>query len=119
MSASALPELDRLRAALALARRQAKRYPAELRAAVLAFVDCRGAEGQPPSTTALALGISPTTISNWRAQRPAPCPTPFLPVVVRQDVAARAGLRLVLPGGVWLDGLSLDDVVALCERLHP
>jgi hypothetical protein len=117
MSSLLSTEINQLRAALAEARRRHGRaYPAELRAQVLRLVDRAEWEGRSPCAMAKSLGLAPTTLLGW--QRTAPATSPFLPVVVRDlPPAPRAALSLVLPSGVRVEGLSLDDVATLCRKV--
>ena len=117
MSLPVLSEIHQLRAALAEARKQGRAYPPALRARALRVVERAQGEGHSPCAMANALGVAATTLLTW--QRAAPAASPFLPVLVRELPAPPppAAFSLVLPGGVRVEGLSLDDLAALCRKV--
>ena len=107
-------EIDQLRAALSRARDNERTYPAALRNQVLQLAQQRQRDGGSVCALATDLGLAPTTVLGWL--RGAPVASPFLPVVIRDSHAAGSTLSLLLPGGARVEGLSLEDVVALCRK---
>ena len=111
----ALSETDLLRAALARARDQGRVYPPALREQVVGFVLQRQRQADSVWAAAKELGLPLTTLQAWL--RAAPAPSPFLPVLVRDRPRADSPLSLLLPGGARVEGLSLDEVAALCRQV--
>lgn len=108
-------EIDALRAALVRARAGRRSYPLALREQVVRLLEAREREGGSAWALAHDLGLALTTVLSWKHAMPAP--SPFLPVVVRDDAPSREGLSLVLPGGARVEGLSFDQIVVLCRRV--
>jgi len=122
------PRIRRLRQLLAVAPRSGagNRYPANLRADVVAAVHEARGNGASMMGLAAALGLPQTTLSRWlprpatqkrglvrvdilAAPVPAPAPAPAAP--------ERSDAIVELPSGLRIRGLSLQDIVALHRRL--
>jgi hypothetical protein len=109
-------DLASLRHSLALARRSSRFYPAGLRHQVRALALAHGASFHSCSAFATTLGLPLATLRSWLRHAPAePSQPAFLPVVVRRDDSP--AFTLLLPGGARVEGLSLDHLAALCQRV--
>ncbi len=98
---------------------QARRYPAELRRAVVAYTHEQRRLGRRPWRVARGLGLTQQTLAHWmRVAAPA-----IRPVVVAPRAAAipvpeaAAGPILVLAGGHRVEGLDLDQLVTVVRAL--
>lgn len=108
---------------LALALRQAlaraaegrgrPRYPEALRQRVVAHVRDRRARGASLRQLADELGVAAPTLVRWAEPRPA-----FRPVLVEPTPQAAPG-HLVMhgPGGLRVEGLTLEQAAELLRRL--
>ena len=86
------------------------RYPAELRAEVVAAAR---ALDQPISRTARELGLSVFTLHDWlRREDPA-----MKPVVVAADLSASLAVSLVTPTGFRIEGLDEAAAIRLLRAL--
>lgn len=96
-------------------------YPKALRARVLAYAERAAAAGRTRAEVADALGLAPVTLARWgqpaRAAAPAFRPVVVAPEPVRTALAG-GGVAVVLPGGVRVEGLSVEQAVELCRRLR-
>ena len=116
------PEVATLRHALRTAHREGvgRAYPKTLRQRVVACAQRAAAAGRPRADVADALGLSLATLVRWA--QPVPPATPALrPVVVAPEPAqagAAGGVAVVLPGGVRVEGLSVEQAAELCRRLR-
>jgi hypothetical protein len=113
-------EASQLRHALRTADRSGvgRGYPKTLRARVVAYAERAHAAGRPRADVAEALGLAPITLARWGRPRRAAAPG-FRPVVVAEPArAAPAGVAVVLPGGVRVEGLTLEQAAELCRRLR-
>ena len=115
-------EIRRLRAeAHHLARGKAPRairYPAEFRAAATAVTRTQLSQGTAISRVAAALGLPTQSLVRWLE-------TPTRPVLRPVAIAAapaataehRAGPVLITPGGVRVEGLEREALVAVLQAL--
>lgn len=104
-----------------------RRYPSPLRAAVVDHTRCRLDRGESVSAVADSLGLSGQTLSYWLRSGPTGAPpraTPAMrPVsVVPADDTADQSLPpgrpvLVTPRGLRIEGLDVDALVELVQRL--
>jgi hypothetical protein len=95
-------------------------YPKALRARVIAYAERAVAAGRPRAGVAEALGLAPVTLARWQRPHRA-APPGFRPVVVAPEparVAAAGIVAVVLPGGVRVEGLSVEQAAELCRRLR-
>ena len=95
--------------------------PSALRELVVAYARARRPEVSWARLGA-ALTLSATTLQRWCEHATACAPNrddvaALVPVVVAPEVPAATHLALVSPRGFRIEGLSLDDAVALLERL--
>lgn len=116
------PEAATLRHALRSAHREGvgRAYPKTLRERVVAYVRKTASAGRSRADVADALGLSLATIARW-AQPTAPAAPAFRPVVVAPELAravVSGGVAVVLPGGVRVEGLSVEQAAELCRRLR-
>lgn len=98
-----------------------KRFDPELRSRIIAFAERRRREGASWNTIATELGACFETVRRW-------CGGGTL-VPARQlrrvevvservvDVRARGALAVVTPNGLRIEGVGIDDVVALVRAL--
>jgi hypothetical protein len=116
------PEAATLRHALRSADRPGagRGYPKTLRERVLAYAERAAAAGRPRADVAEALGLAPVTLARWG--RPTHVTARgFRPVVVAPEPARAApvgGVAVVLPSGVRIEGLSVEQAAELCRRLR-
>ncbi len=95
-------------------------YPKALRARVVAYAERVAAAGRSRAEIADALGLAPVTLARWGRPGRAPV-SGFRPVVVAPEPArpapAGGGIAVVLPGGVRVEGLTVEQAAELCRRL--
>lgn len=94
------------------------RVPDAIRTAIVAYARRRQARGADWPTIADEVGFSVGAIRNWT--RGAPTGSALQPVVVRPAAVVTlpaAGLAIVLPSGVRLEGLAVGDVAAVLAQL--
>lgn len=109
-------ELRDLRQELAARERgRGLHYPAELRDHVTAWARHRLKGGGAVQAVAAELGIRRETLRRWLRARPVAAA--LVPVEVAADLGSRAGLSVVLPSGFRIDGLTVDEAVAVLQRL--
>lgn len=116
------PEAATLRHALRSANRVGvgRGYPKTLRERVVAYTRRATAVGRSRADVADALGLSLATLTRWASPAVPAAPT-FRPVVVATEPAravATGGVAVVLPGGVRVEGLSVEQAAELCRRLR-
>lgn len=98
---------DELFAALAkMERGPGKRYPPELRHALIRWVDRERERGCTWGKAAEALGLSMSTLMRWCSKEQA------VPVVVQQEDAVQS-VSVVTPTGWRIEGLSLEQAATL------
>ncbi len=115
-------EATQLRHALRTADRPGvgRGYPKALRARVVAYAERAGAAGRPRADVAEALGLAPVTLARWQRPRRVAAPG-FRPVVVAPEPVrgtAAGVVAVVLPGGVRVEGLSVEQAAEFCRRLR-
>ena len=96
------------------------RYPEELKEAAVALAEERKRHGWTQSSVATALGINDAMLSSWKGERRGARLNggKFRPVSVQdEDSPQEASRALVLPNGVRIEGLNLDELVALVREL--
>ncbi len=107
-------------------RRAADGYPLDVRTQVTELAAAEVAAGRSVTATARALGIAGPTLSRWLEASGEPTRRPgFVPVVLRSSTAvatpaseAVSGrLAVVTPSGFRVEGLDLDGVVTVLQRL--
>jgi hypothetical protein len=104
-----------LKQALASATRAGvgRAYPVEIRERAVAFIERRRREGASEGTIGRELGISPMTFRRWAGRR---C-SGFVLATVDAPFAAPVGVVVHGPRGLRIEGLDLEGVAALWERL--
>jgi transposase-like protein len=114
-------ELDQIRSVLAELghRGRGRRYPAALKAAVVAYAERQRAEGASVSKIARDLGLDAWTLTTWRRAAPVPPqrPSTFVPVRVVPTSPPPKRLRIRTRAGLRIDGLDIDTLVELVRRL--
>ena len=99
------------------------RFDDAFRAEVVDYVRARQEEGGTQEEAARELGLSAWTMSRWSRQRKptqqsAASGADFHPVAVTRETQASAGPLVVHgPGGVRVEGLTLNQVAALLREL--
>ena len=98
-------------------------YSEELKRRVLAYVERRIAGGSTESKASVELGIHQATISDWRGRkkRRTKKSKPKSSRVRSVEVVAspkRGGLVLVFGTGTRVEGVTVEDVVALAKELR-
>jgi len=94
------------------------RYPAAFRTRAVALARPRLAMGTPFVRVARELGLPRKSLARWLRLRPAPR---LRPVAVRPDptplAPPPAGVVLLTPQGVRVEGLDRDGLVAVLQAL--
>ena len=85
-----------------------------LRDDVLAYVRGRMAEGARQVTIAKELGVTQTSVSRWSREMRGGAMVPVQIVEARTPMGA--GISVVSPRGLRVEGLDLDAVCALLTR---
>lgn len=109
-------EGQRLRAEVGrLARGQGHKYPAELRGRILAWLERARDSGMSEYACSVELGLKPHRFEYWRrmATRDSAEPRALVRVAVDEAVPAGSGLSFATPRGYRLDGLTMEQAVAL------
>lgn len=90
-------------------------YPVEIRERAVAFIERRRREGASEGTIGRELGISPMTFRRWAGRRS----SGFMLATVDAPFASPVGVVVVVhgPRGLRIEGLDLEGVAALWERL--
>ncbi len=111
-------ELRSLRRQLAArARGRGKRYAPDLRSRATAWAQRAIAGGARLTEVARALDIDDETLRKW-LRKDSTATTSLVPVeVIVDEPVALAGVRVVSPTGYRVEGLALDEVVALLRVL--
>ena len=104
-----------------------RRWPEDLKAAIMAYAARRRTEGESDNAIAQRLGLYQSTLSRWRreAERAG---ERFKPVAIVASVEAEAlvasrvvpppgSLQLITPAGYRVEGLDLDTLVTLLRSL--
>lgn len=110
-------ELHNLRRELAIrGRGRGKVYEPTLRLRITDWARRAIARGMSIPAAAAALPVHPETLHAWLAH--APTTTALVPVqVIAETPQSQAGLRVVSPAGFRVEGLALDEVIALLRVL--
>jgi transposase-like protein len=92
---------------------QGRRYPWELRARIVEVVRRYQHEGYAADELAAKLAVPPLTLRRWlKGASVAAAHDALIPVEVIDPNAVRT-FRVTTPSGFVVDGLELDDVLAL------
>ena len=99
-----------------------RRYPDELRASILNWVARATASGTPESDCAKTLGMKTWRFKLWRrGQAVGTRQSDESLALVQLDVQSTSGhasaITLVAPSGYRIEGLRLDQVIALLREL--
>jgi DNA-binding transcriptional regulator YiaG len=101
------------------------RFDEVFRTEAVAYVRARQAQGATQEMAAKELGMSSWTLSRWHQQRPVALASAgsggeqglaFRPVALKRETAA-GGLVVHGPGGVRVEGVTLQQVAALLKEL--
>lgn len=98
-----------------------KRFDGELRRRMVAFAEDRRRDGASWKTIATELGACVDTVRRWCGGGAPVTTRPLRRVEVVADAVvelrAPAALAIVTPGGLRIEGVAIDDVVALVRAL--
>ena len=101
-----------------------RRYPRAVKEGVLALLEVEGA-GWTQARLAAELGLNQATVSNWRKTKKNPLqvlgkcrPVRLAREEEASDVHAGHGRALVLPSGIRVEGLGLDELLELVRELR-
>ena len=100
--------------AVAAGRSPGGRLRAAARAEVVGLIEQALREGATYVAIAEMLGVSEQTVARWRTQS---ADTELAPVRVVGALSPSRSVMVHGPGGVRIEGLSLDEVAALLGRL--
>ncbi len=73
-------------------------------------------KGRPLSRVAAELGIRGSVLGGWVRKHRGPGAVRTVEVIDEPQSAASGGLRMVLPGGAVIEGLSLSDISSLLRQ---
>lgn len=93
------------------------RYPEELHQEAVSYAMARRRRGDSLLAISRDLGVKPVTLSRWLQQAR---DLEFRPVeIVTSDPTAPAatGVIVTTPGGIRIEGLDLESLIALLRRL--
>ncbi len=116
----------RLKAELSRWRGLGRRYPADIKARVLAFAKVRRASGASLAALAGELGVSVMTLYGWlkasagKRRRRAGKKPALLPVQIVPDTGVQAGRPspvVMGPRGLRVEGLSIEEIAVLLRGL--
>lgn len=93
-----------------------RRYDGQLRVEIMEYVLRRESDGCCQAEVARELGLTQRTVWGW-AQRTQQGLIKPVEIVDDERGSSSGGRTLVLPGGARIEGLSLDDVLALVRAL--
>jgi hypothetical protein len=95
---------------------QGIRYPAPFRAAAVQLARAQVARGAPVARVARTLGLPGRSLARWLERPPAPV---LRPVAMAPEpvLAPRAGLVVITPQGLRVEGLDGETLVALLRAL--
>ena len=96
--------------------RQRCRYPEEVRAEALAYVDAARARGIGMVKAAQALGVNKSVLSGWIAGRRGPTMR-VVKVVAPPKLSGGSAIVLHVPGGLRVEGLDVAALAALLRSL--
>jgi len=112
-------EVKQLRAAVGvLTRGRGRKYPAELRGRILAWVDGEVARGTSETECAEALGMPMHRFEVWRDREREleQVPAEFVPIEVSAPLSG--GLVLSTPSGYRIEGLTVAQAIAVLKALR-
>jgi len=102
-------------------RARGKRFAPELRQRIVAYAERRRREGASWMTIATELGACFETVRRWCGGGSVPTVRPLRRVEVMAEpvvaMSARAPLAVVTPNGLRIEGVGLDEVIALVRAL--
>jgi lambda repressor-like predicted transcriptional regulator len=115
------PEIKRLRDAFAESRRPVAgvrhRCPADLREQIVSQARALRRQGLSLRAIASRFAMSPKTLANWLQRYPGT----LRPVTIASSCAMAPrpsdGIKIVTPQGYRIEGLGVDEVVALVKAL--
>jgi len=116
-------ETQALRAAVAKKQREVGRGPfeAELRQRLIAHVKARCAAGESVGRIARSLGLSEQTVWSWQKQvrrkRGGETKLRQVAIAVVEPQTSRRTLSVRGPSGLVIEGVTLEELVALWRRL--
>lgn len=96
------------------------RYPPDLRRLAVEHCEEQREAGRPYAEIAAELGITPASLSRWREEPPVAAAGPFRPVEILEPTSVGeplAGLRVVTPRGLRIEGLALAQALELVRAL--
>jgi hypothetical protein len=97
---------------------QARRYEAAQRHRILDWVDRAGRSGVSERECAHQLGIPQARFAYWRARHASEQEPQLVPVEIRESEShAIASYAIVSPSGFRVEGLTIDQTVALLRAL--
>jgi hypothetical protein len=108
-------EQFRLEAAKLGGARRGRKFPKELISLGAAYASSRRAEGIAWQSIAQELDVTVPTLQRWLER--APDVTPAFHRVALVESRSSERFTAVLPGGLRIEGLSLDAVVSLARSL--
>ena len=92
-------------------------YSPEQRAFALEYTHREVSSGRSKAAVLSELGISYQTLRNWQAPKSGSSKA-LRPVTLNASESKSGGVTLVTPGDYRVEGLCVDDVVALLEKLR-
>ena len=92
----------------------ARRYSRAQRRRILGWVERAVASGMTEHACTTQLGLSAKRLATWRAKEASP--RKLVAVEVREDGTSAASISFVAPSGYWIDGLSIDQAIALLRE---
>jgi len=97
----------------------AVRYPASVRAAIVALARTRLGQGQSLARVAQGVGVSFPTLASWLAgpAQPALRPVTIGPAAPPPPARPASSIVLVTPHGIRVEGLDGDTLVAVLRAL--
>lgn len=88
-----------------------RRYSRAQRWRILGWVERAVRAGMTEHACATQLGISAKRLARWRLKEATP--RKLVAVEVHDDAAPAPGVSFVAPSGYWIDGLTIDQAIAL------
>jgi hypothetical protein len=98
--------------------RRGKPYSTELRREVTEYLRARIAEGGSPYAVSREIGVSQSSLGRWLRAKRRPRRPGFVPVAIAEEAVHRSdGIVVHGPGGLRIEGLDVDGLVALLRQL--